>query len=455
MQRKRGVILTLAGLKKLQQAKQESEENENAGKRFTFEALSGRTQLCIDTLAKIFACEVKVDRTSLRYCFEAFGLTLDKEDYYFPDLPDSLDPVPVAPPVLPAPPVPPGVDREGYVERPPAESICLSTLRQPGSLIRLKAPKLTGKTTLMSQVMSQLNAQEYRTTLLSFNLADQLLHFTSTSKCLQWICSNISHQLGLPNHLEDYWDEAGIGSKVSCTTYMEEYLLPQSGTPLVLCLDDVDLLFSYSNIYRDVFSLLRSWYEKAQRRPLWGQLRMAIVYSTDAYLPLHIEQSPFNVGLPLTLPDFNLEQTRTLAQYCGMPSSSPQIGMDGFLNLLNLVGGHPCLLEMAFKYLQQHPEITVDQLIEEAPTNAGIYSAHLRQHFMTLQHSPDLAIAFDQLVNDTQPPPLDPIETYHLQSMGLVSLQGNDVKPRCELYCLYFSQHRVIIRNRQILSLTP
>jgi AAA-like domain len=35
-----------------------------------------------------------------------------------------------------------------YVERPPIESICYETLLQPGSLLRIKAPKLMGKTSL-------------------------------------------------------------------------------------------------------------------------------------------------------------------------------------------------------------------------------------------------------------------------------------------------------------------
>jgi DNA-binding Xre family transcriptional regulator len=40
-----------------------------------------------------------------------------------------------------------------YVERPPIESLCYQTLCQPGSLLRIKAPGLMGKTSLMAKVL--------------------------------------------------------------------------------------------------------------------------------------------------------------------------------------------------------------------------------------------------------------------------------------------------------------
>ena len=120
----------------------------------------------------------------------------------------------------------------------------------------------------------------------------------------------------MPHHIDDYWDEEGMGSKVSCSTYLEEYLLSISQAPLVLCLDNIDLLFSYPDIYEDFFALLRSWYELARTRtrPLWKQLRLCIVHATDAYIPLNIHQSPFNVGVPLELPEFSPEQAQIFAK---------------------------------------------------------------------------------------------------------------------------------------------
>lgn len=82
--RRRGVILTLQGLKKLQDAKSEAESCENFDKRYTFEALSFRTGLDSDTIRKVFACEVGVDKSTLRRCYTAFKLQLEASDYQLP-----------------------------------------------------------------------------------------------------------------------------------------------------------------------------------------------------------------------------------------------------------------------------------------------------------------------------------------------------------------------------------
>ncbi|BAY20415.1 WD-40 repeat-containing protein [Calothrix sp. NIES-2100] len=81
--RRRGVILTPQGLQKLQHAKSQSENNENFGNRYSRETLGFRMRLDPDTVAKVFACEAGVDKQTLKYCFSAFNLQLESEDYQF------------------------------------------------------------------------------------------------------------------------------------------------------------------------------------------------------------------------------------------------------------------------------------------------------------------------------------------------------------------------------------
>lgn len=320
-----------------------------------------------------------------------------------------------------------------YVRRPEIENICYESLLQPGSLIRIKAPSLMGKTSFIIQVVNRLIQKDYRSVILSFELADRNTHFTQLNKFLRWFCSNISRELGLPSQLDEYWDEEGMGAKVSCTTYFEEYLLIASDRPLVLCLDNVDLLFPYPEIYEDFFGLLRSWYEKARSRQIWKKLRLVLIHSTDVYIRLNINQSPFNVGLPLELSEFTREQVQDFAQ-------QHQLNLDGTVidSLIKLVGGHPYLLEMAFSHLKTHPDITLEQILTEGTTETGIYAHHLREHWLNLQQHLELAIAFKKVVNSTTSVLLEPISAYQLQSMGLVKLSGNLVEIRCHLYRQYF-----------------
>lgn len=333
-----------------------------------------------------------------------------------------------------------------YVERPPIESICYETLLQPGSLLRIKAPNLMGKTSLMARVLAQLDRDGYRTVNLSLQLADRKTHFTNLNKFLRWFCLNLSRELKLPSRLDDRWDEEGIGSKVSCTTYFEEYLLAGADSPLVLCLDDVDLLFPYPEIYEDFFGLLRSWYEKARSRQHWKKLRLAIVHATDVYISLNINQSPFNVGLPIELSEFTCEQVKEFARQHGLAIAPNIVEL-----LMEWIGGHPYLLEQTFTYLRSHPDIALDTLLTEAATEASIYRHHLCEHWLHLQERPELAAAFKTVVSSIEPVLLEPISGYQLHSMGLVKFSGNEVKPRCNLYRQYFGD-RLENRSDRFLS---
>ncbi|MEB3359434.1 MAG: AAA-like domain-containing protein [Synechococcales bacterium] len=322
---------------------------------------------------------------------------------------------------------------EIYVPRPPIETICYETLMQPGALVRIKAPALMGKTLLMEHTLARLVAQDLRTAFLSFELADRKVHFSDLDRFLRWVCVNLSRELGMPSLIDDYWDEAGMGSKVSCTQYMDDYLLAASDRPLVIGLDDVDLLFSYPEIYEDFFGLLRSWYEKARRRTNWKKLRLCIVHATDVYIQLNISQSPFNVGLPIELPEFDRSQALELAQQHQLPAN-----LD-LAPLIDLVGGHPYLLELAFVALKSRSGLTLGDLIQTAPTEVGIYASHLRENWLTVRSQADLLPALRQVMGAPHPVPLESVQAYQLQSMGLINLRGNQAEPRCRLYREYFN----------------
>ncbi|MBD2361614.1 AAA-like domain-containing protein [Anabaena minutissima FACHB-250] len=325
-------------------------------------------------------------------------------------------------------------DSQLYVDRYSLESLCYESLLQPGSLIRIKAPKLMGKTSLMERVLAKLAKQDYRTVSLSLEMADRKIHCTNLNKFLRWFCLNLSRELHLPSQIDEYWDEEGMGAKVSCTTYLEEYLLADADTPLILCLDDLDVLFPYPEVYEDFFGLLRSWYEKARSRQNWKKLRLVIAHATDVYIRLNINQSPFNVGLPIELPELTREEVQVFARQYGLAGDSYLVD-----SLMQLVGGHPYLLQMAFSHLKSYPDVTLEQLLVEAITDAGIYRHHLRDYWLSLQQEPKLMAAFQTVITSTKPVRLETTSTYQLQSMGLVKLAGNEVEPRCHLYRNYFS----------------
>ncbi|MCD8488209.1 MAG: AAA-like domain-containing protein [Desertifilum sp.] len=185
------------------------------------------------------------------------------------------------------------------------EAAVQELLATPGCLICLQAPKQKGGMAWLDRLLSQLSTQNYRIVQMSFEFADPQAHFFNLNQFLRWFCLNLVRELGLPNQLDEGWDEECLGAKVSCTTYLEEYVFPQLNEPLILYLNDLDLLFPYGEVCEDFLGLLRSWYEKTRNRPLWRKLRLLLVQGTDRSMNLPINQSPFQVGYSLKLPEFS------------------------------------------------------------------------------------------------------------------------------------------------------
>ncbi|MBE9002138.1 MULTISPECIES: AAA-like domain-containing protein [unclassified Nostoc] len=325
-----------------------------------------------------------------------------------------------------------------YIERPPIEERTYTEINKPGSLIRIKAPSKMGKTSLMHRILTHAKQTGVHTVQIGFQRADSQV-FTSLEKFLRWFCANVSRQLNLEIRLDDYWDE-DIGSKVSCTLYLQEYVLEKIDAPVVLALDEVNRIFEYPEISRDFLPLLRSWYEDASELEIWRKLRLIVVHATEAYIPLDINQSPFNVGLPIKLPEFSLEQMQDLAVRHGLDWAKGEKGLENLAPLLVMIGGHPYLARLAL-YNLGHEEVTLEQLLNEAPTIAGIYSNYLRQHLANLQEHPELATALKRVVTSPTSVQLEAIAAYKLESMGLVKLEGNQAISSCELYRLYFQEH--------------
>jgi AAA-like domain len=437
--RRRGVLLTSHGLERLQKAKNEAEEQENGGHRYTLEALNERTGLAVDTLMKVFGGEAAVDKQTLKICFSAFNLILEPKDYYQPELQSEAQLNLVDSSHLEfEPEVPEGqvpVDSDFYIERSPIELNCYKAILQPGALIRIKAPRRMGKTSLMSRILHYGNQQGYQTVPINFQLADREL-FYDLDKFLQWFCANVSLGVQMPNHLTDYWDDL-FGSKISCKIYLEQYLLAKIERPLVLGLDDVDFLFQYPNLADDFFGLLRAWHEEAKNRDIWKKLRLVVVHSSEVYIPLNVNQSPFNVGLPIELPEFTAEQIQDLAKRHGFNWSNQQIE-----KLISLVGGQPDLVRLAFYSLWQQ-EVTLEQLLSGSLTVlSSIYNDRLQRQLWNLQQKQSgLTDAFAKVVMSKEPVELDLAQAFKLQSLGLVRLRGDRATPSCELYAQYFRSY--------------
>jgi hypothetical protein len=337
-----------------------------------------------------------------------------------------------------------------YVQRPPVEQQCFEEISKPAALICIKAPQKMGKSSLLARIIQQAKNQGDATVIMNFELGEKEF-FSDLSTFLRWVCDRIILELTKDNlelatelfeKLDEHWKLAPrIGSKLAVKYYLERYLLPKINQPLTLALEEVDRLFEYPGIYKDFFGLLRSLHQEGRQQEIWKKLRLVIVHSTEAYVPMDINQSPFNVGLPIELPEFTPTQILDLAQRHQLEWSNTEVEQ-----LRDMIGGHPYLVRLAL-YKIAHDGIPLTNLLETASTPSGIFSNHLRHLSLILTKEQELGTAMKEIVNSPSPGKFSDAVRYKLKALGLVNLLNDEVIIRCKLYRQYFQNFFEVVKK--------
>lgn len=455
--RRRGVVLTPVGLQRLQDAIFSWEIKHNKGDRLTLEQLSNQINVSTKTLSRLWSLSTSVDHKTLKLCFSAFNLEIEKQDYTFlsEDYETKISDLITINSSLKAKNLsqlssestannwsyPHGnlpLDSPFYIERPPTEELIYRELTKLGCVIRIRSPRQMGKSSLVLRLLAFANTQEYHTVNLKFNQIDGHC-LTNLNHLLRCVCWQIAKQLNINPNLDETWDEE-VGCKLSCSLYLQNYILKQCKNPLVLVLSDVDCFFDYPYIAQEFFSLLRSWGEEARQNHNWQKLKLVVVYSTEKCIAFDLNHSSFNIGLPILLHEFTQKQVEELARRYGIEWTSGRESSQ----LISLVGGHPALVQLALYHLSSGA-MTLSELIAEAITNGGIYRHHLQQHWAKLRTNLHLIKLYTEIISGKEGIVIDPMDTYQLESLGLITFVGDRILPRCELYSSYFAKQLSIV----------
>ncbi|MBT9311097.1 AAA-like domain-containing protein [Leptothoe kymatousa] len=320
-----------------------------------------------------------------------------------------------------------------YIERPAVETAAYQCIMQPGSLLRIKGSKKMGKTELLHWLFDCPAIEKYYKPYLNFMGVSQDA-LDNVNMFLQWFCRKISEQLDInPTIVDTSWNPE-LGSNDNCTAYLERVIFPKLNAPLAIFLDNVDEVFPYAHTATDFFRLLRSWHDDARILPGWNNLRLIIVHSTDIYLDLEVNHSPFNVGTCIELPDFSRNDVIELARRYNVALQTDQINQ-----LMAIIGGHPYLVTIALSTLRNNPELTLTTFLATAHTPAGhYYNDFLRKIEALLMRHPTSVDLLRQILAADHPILVDRDQGFRLRSLGLLRWHGDKAEPRCHLYRLYF-----------------
>lgn len=331
---------------------------------------------------------------------------------------------------------PEGTMRPGspfYIERQPTDRIALAAAGSHGGVtLTIKGPRQVGKSSLLSRVIDAASSAGKRVVYMDFQQFDDAARADGEvffRQFTRWLID----ELGLDERMHDHWP-LSLGMVHRCTRYMERLILPALEGVTLLALDEVDSILDCS-FRTDFFAMLRVWHNNRAmpNRPLWRQLDLALVTSTEPYeLVQNLHQSPFNVGEVVELTDFTLAHVASLNRLHGAPFSA-----EAETKLMALLNGHPYLTRSAL-YMVADGRISVPELFARGAADDGPFGEHLRRHLQRLHERVELAQALRQILRTRRV--ADERAFWRLRGAGLVRREGDNVLARCQLYADYFAE---------------
>ena len=336
-----------------------------------------------------------------------------------------------------------------YIERNVDHQLIGEFQTVQGRMVVIRGARQMGKTLLLSRGVRQL--QNQRTAkFIYFDLQGIGDVARSSHEMLLYLLAKcVVKGLGLNEaEFERIWHQEPTinpGVQNQLNSLFEDFILPSLHVPLILALDEVDLLLPTS-FRNDFFGMLRSWHNRGSNQDSWEKLKLILVISTEPYLLIDdIYQSPFNVGRTLYLEDFSDVQLRELNQRYGSPLSK-----DDLPSFKALFNGHPYLSQTALRAMVTD-NISWSILKTNATSDQGPFINHLKHQHKLLNNQPILRKVFKQIVNHKQALFfLQKIFTsnkkkeeqkhasFRLLKAGLIKKQGDNFTCRCELYRKYF-----------------
>jgi DNA-binding Xre family transcriptional regulator len=326
-----------------------------------------------------------------------------------------------------------------YVARSPQEEQCYRAITEVGALIRIKAPRQFGKTSLLVRVLNC--AEQHGHHIIYISLQEVESEFLTSSRTfLAWFYRVVAAELELFEHIEHYEKLAAtVGGVSACVRCFKDYLLPNLSKPLTLGLDELDRILDVPSVSKDFFALLRVMNENSKLDRIWQNFRLVLVHaihSIEVFVQLDINQSPFNVGLPIELTEFTPEQIHDLSQRCSLNWQETDIQQ-----LMELVGGMPFLVRLMMYHVVSH-NISLGQVLQNESAVLELYREHLERLEQIISNKPDLTQAMRAISEQdgdigTSLSQIPLTAKYQLHSLGLLK-SVNDIHLRCELYRRYF-----------------
>jgi hypothetical protein len=336
------------------------------------------------------------------------------------------------------------VDSPFYIQNEKIILQCKRAIIQPSGLLRIQAPYQMGKTSLLERLIVYARTLNYRVVRVDLRLLNKETH-EGIDIFLQRLCHQIWKQSNTQGNIKEamgnYAKDNYSTPNENCTSFIEQYILKPGEPPILLCIDNLDSIYPYS--FATAFmSLLRYWHEKQDAQ--WPSFRVILLHVWHFEIK-DANNSPFNVGKVLQLPELEISQVKNLIQIYDLRLNDKEI-----IHLMNLVGGHPFLLNSFLYEVSQNRILMQDISTLNVNKLYGLYYNHLVWYSDYLDREPQLKNLVREIVRIDQPIPRSSqfLERFKvsdllkLTDLGLIKLNiiDDNFEVTNQLYKSYFHE---------------
>jgi hypothetical protein len=324
------------------------------------------------------------------------------------------------------------VDSRFYIQRA-ADKDVLDELKKNRGIVTIRGPRQTGKTSLMLRIYMNVRRMDYplRSALIDFQaLTPEDLNTLNT--IWRAIAVKVATQLELEGWEAESWSAKSNYDR-NLSRFLDWFVFANENTPVLLCMDEVDRVFS-SPLGSAFFPSVRAFYNRGAYDPALKKVRWLLSTSSEpSFFIQDLTQSPFNIGLRAELTTFTPEETEEFSRRHGLLLDASM-----FRRIMEYLGGRPYLIHLLFYNMALHPD-SQKQLFDAETAGGSVFLAHLQHYHKQFQQEPELRVAMKRVIAGKG---CDDVKLIHrLEAAGLVQRDANlDVVCHCSLYRDYFSK---------------
>ncbi|MGF1490184.1 MAG: AAA-like domain-containing protein, partial [Prochloraceae cyanobacterium] len=266
-----------------------------------------------------------------------------------------------------------------------------------------------GKSSMQVKIAAQLKSEGYN--CISLDLSEFVNERISTATFYSCLIYHTAKKFKISNFNIKKWNE-----DLNCLSpldrlgeFLREIVLHQFHQKIVIFIDEIDAILKVKSVSNSFFPFIRSVYNQRNSTPEYKRLTFCLLgRTTPSDLIEDEENTPFNIGVPISLTGFSQEEIKNSYLKKGIEMKCENL--DRVIEeVLKWTGGQPFLTQKVcnfiktdLEYIPKSKELQIiEQLVREKILN-GWKEKDEPKHLRTIQ---------DKFIRNKQNPKLL-LETY-------------------------------------------